>query len=314
MAEIKDYSTTAASNSSASPAGWPEGMAPSGVNDSDRELAARVSRWYEDAVGVNSLAGGTLNYTLAASRTISAYAAGDTFLAVCNATNTAGTVTLNVDSVGAKNVVDNSQTALDVGQLIINGIYLFSYDATNDVFICLNPSGAGLGSVLLASGTVSTSSSLDITDLTADYAAYLLTYTGLVAATGGDSIWVRVSEDNGSNFEEGASDYRWSVRGVDTAGTENTNGDGADSEIQITHGGISGSIATAGNIWIYAPMQTVRTQLTHMRAGSSDAGTFSRGAGAGEYATSVGPHNAIRFMLSTGNITTMRYAIYGMRE
>ena len=39
MAEISDYNVAAASNNSASPAGWPEGMAPSGVNDSDRELA-----------------------------------------------------------------------------------------------------------------------------------------------------------------------------------------------------------------------------------------------------------------------------------
>ena len=138
MAEIKDYSTTAANNNSASPDGMPEGMAPSGVNNSWREGKARLKRWYEDVSAVNSLAGGTTAYTLAASRTISAYAAGDHFVAVCNATNT-GASTLNVDSVGAKNIVTTSQTALGANQLIANGIYVFSYDATNDVFICLNP-------------------------------------------------------------------------------------------------------------------------------------------------------------------------------
>lgn len=138
MAEIKDYSTTAGSNNSASPNGMPEGMAPSGVNNSWREQTARIKRWYEDVSAVNSLAGGTTAYTLAASRAISAYAAGDHFVAVCNATNT-GAVTLNVDSVGAKSVVTTSQTALAAGQLVVDGIYVFSYDATNDVFIVLNP-------------------------------------------------------------------------------------------------------------------------------------------------------------------------------
>lgn len=47
MSNIKSWSTAAASNNSASPDGFPEGMAPSGVNDSARELMAAVRRWYE---------------------------------------------------------------------------------------------------------------------------------------------------------------------------------------------------------------------------------------------------------------------------
>lgn len=49
MSAIKDWSTTAASNNSASPNGFPEGMAPSGVNDSAREVMAQVRSWYDDA-------------------------------------------------------------------------------------------------------------------------------------------------------------------------------------------------------------------------------------------------------------------------
>lgn len=47
MSDIKDWSTTAASNNSASPNGFPEGMAPAGVNDSAREVMASVREWYE---------------------------------------------------------------------------------------------------------------------------------------------------------------------------------------------------------------------------------------------------------------------------
>lgn len=46
---ISSYSTTAASNNSAVPNGWPEGMAPSGVNDCGRQMMADIRSWYEDA-------------------------------------------------------------------------------------------------------------------------------------------------------------------------------------------------------------------------------------------------------------------------
>ena len=49
MAAISTWSTTAGSNNSASPDGWPEGMAPSGVNDSARENMSALRTWYEDA-------------------------------------------------------------------------------------------------------------------------------------------------------------------------------------------------------------------------------------------------------------------------
>ena len=62
MSTIKNWSTTAGNNNSASPDGFPENMAPSGVNDSAREVMASVrAQWeqaewfdYGDAVARNS--------------------------------------------------------------------------------------------------------------------------------------------------------------------------------------------------------------------------------------------------------------------
>lgn len=45
---IKDWSTTAADNNSTPPNGWPEGMLPSQVNNSARQLMADVRAWYEE--------------------------------------------------------------------------------------------------------------------------------------------------------------------------------------------------------------------------------------------------------------------------
>jgi hypothetical protein len=46
---IESYSATAANNSSAPPMGWPEGMAPSAVNDTGRQMMVDIRVWYENA-------------------------------------------------------------------------------------------------------------------------------------------------------------------------------------------------------------------------------------------------------------------------
>lgn len=53
MTGIELYSTTAASNNSSPPNGWPEGMAPSAVNDAARQMMAAIRTWYESAEWVN---------------------------------------------------------------------------------------------------------------------------------------------------------------------------------------------------------------------------------------------------------------------
>ena len=133
MAEIKDYSVTADDNNATSPAGMPENMAPSGVNNSWRESFARVKRWYEDINGTKSTTGSSNAYVLAAARTVTAYAQGDAYMFRANHTNT-GAVTLNVDSVGAVAIVNNTQSALAAGQIQSGGMYLVAYDASNSKF------------------------------------------------------------------------------------------------------------------------------------------------------------------------------------
>jgi|GEM_PF-6267589 len=49
MSDIKDWSQTAAGNNAAPPDGWPEGMAPSNVNNCARENMAAIARWYNNA-------------------------------------------------------------------------------------------------------------------------------------------------------------------------------------------------------------------------------------------------------------------------
>lgn len=53
MANISTWSTTAANNNAATPDGWPEGQAPSTVNNCGREMMAAVRTWFEDAQWLN---------------------------------------------------------------------------------------------------------------------------------------------------------------------------------------------------------------------------------------------------------------------
>lgn len=66
---IKAYSSTPASNSSAAPNGAPEGMAPSGVNDTMRQIMAEIRRWYEDPAWIDY--GYTYSYVDAAAFKVS---------------------------------------------------------------------------------------------------------------------------------------------------------------------------------------------------------------------------------------------------
>src|SRR5574343_558915 len=105
MSEVQSWSGTAASNNSASPDGWPENMAPSGINNSARENMAAIRRLYGDWNGALASGGSGNAYTLSPNRTISAYAAGVGFVFMANHANT-GAATLNVSSLGAKDIRD----------------------------------------------------------------------------------------------------------------------------------------------------------------------------------------------------------------
>lgn len=69
MVNISRWSNSAAGNSSAAPDGFPEGMAPAGVNDAAREVMASIRRWYEDAEWIDD--GKTKTYVAATQFKIS---------------------------------------------------------------------------------------------------------------------------------------------------------------------------------------------------------------------------------------------------
>jgi hypothetical protein len=115
MTDIKSWSTAAASNNSASPDGAPEGMAPSGVNDTIREVMAAVRRWFESAqwtdLGDIPTRTGATTFTLVGDKT--ATYTVNRRLKLADASTLYGIVTIS--SYGAPNTTIT--VALDSGAL-----------------------------------------------------------------------------------------------------------------------------------------------------------------------------------------------------
>jgi hypothetical protein len=131
MAEINDWNTTAANNNSTPPNGWPENtMQYSEVNDTGREGMAVIARYWKDTNG-SLTCGGTLNtYTLTLNAGYSSYFSGMTFSCKINASNS-GACTMNVNAIGAANIINPDGTAMASGQLQAGGIYRFTYVGTS---------------------------------------------------------------------------------------------------------------------------------------------------------------------------------------
>lgn len=103
MSNISAWSSAAASNNAATPDGWPEGQAPSTVNNCGREMMAAVRSWYEVAQWVNfgftPTRTGDTTFTLSGDQTVE-YHVGRRIKTSGSATTYA---TISVSSYGAPN-------------------------------------------------------------------------------------------------------------------------------------------------------------------------------------------------------------------
>ena len=130
-AAIEDWSTTAGNNNSASPDGFPEGMAPSGINNAAREVMAQVRRWAEQGVFAKyatESGGSTTAFAMTPDIQPSNYVPGALYWFKASTTNT-GASTLNIAELGAKDIQQDAQ-ALAGGEIVQNDVVGVVYDGT----------------------------------------------------------------------------------------------------------------------------------------------------------------------------------------
>ena len=156
-------------------------------------------------------AGGTANaLTVDLPYNISGYVAGLMVIAKATATNT-GATTIAVDGGAAKNVykcVDGVYGALEGGEIINGGVYIFLYDGTQFQIINYEQAGQPSGLVPLATATASATTNLDFTGLiTSEFNAYLYIVEHLRPSVDGAGLNIRTSTNNGSTWDSTSGDY-----------------------------------------------------------------------------------------------------------
>jgi hypothetical protein len=136
---VTSYSRTPANNNSAAPNGAPEGWAPSAVNDTVRQIMADVANeCSKGATRVLASVAGTNTITGSLNPDLDAYSAGMTVI-LTPANNNTGATTLNIDSLGALDVLKQDGDALVSGDLVAGVPALLLLDSGADDWILLNP-------------------------------------------------------------------------------------------------------------------------------------------------------------------------------
>jgi hypothetical protein len=289
---------------------------------------------------------GTDTYT--ASVGISRLVIGDEYKVKIGTTNTITNPTLNLDSTGAKTIVRPDGSALFAGEL--SGEHTFRWNGTNH--IVLNPelltskqtantvfagpsSGAAAAPtfraltaadggplVLLDTKTASTSATLDfVTGIGSTYDEYELHLVEFIPVTNSVTLELRVSEDGGSTFKAGATDYHVAVSSVNGAGTAAT-ASGAQTALFL-NGGTGGNgqrnAATSGLsgvIKFWKPSGTTNEKNFDGRTSCEEATTteYLRSEVGGRYQGTTNAINAIRLLYNSGNIASGTAYLYGVRK
>jgi hypothetical protein len=178
------YSEVDASNNAASPAGMPENMAPSGVNDAWRAHAGATKRAFDrdHAMSTTTVAGSANAITLAYSVAPAAYVQGQKFTFKATAANT-GATTVNVNSLGALSLFKKSAAgvvACSGGEIQNGDIVEIEHDGTQFQIV----GGAANAGFAETMGTIASAGTVAIGGAAANY----LSVTGTTTITAFDSV------------------------------------------------------------------------------------------------------------------------------
>lgn len=170
------------------------------------------------------------------------------------------------------------------------------------------------GFTLLSSASASASSAITFTGLSSTYSVYMIEMEGVAPATDDVDFWIRTSTNNGSSYDSGASDYAWTMYGTSSAGLD-PDSDGADSEITLVAPtneqlGTGTQENLAGRLWLLQPSATQYAKLLFNTNYTDLTGDFA-GCDTGGIRLTAADVDAIQFLMSSGNIATGEFRLYG---
>lgn len=171
--------------------------------------------------------------------------------------------------------------------------------------------------VLLSETTVSsTVTEIDIAaNIDSTYDTYLVQYTNLTLGTAGAHVYFRISDDGGSTFEAGASDYEYSTANFDP-GVNGGSGTSVGTAAQIM---LAEDVALDHSLNLMLILSnpasaSLKTQVQTLPFGRAEqsGGRAVVTIAAGWYRT-ASANNAIRILPSTGNFTAATVRLWGIQ-
>lgn len=160
---------------------------------------------------------------------------------------------------------------------------------------------------LISTATASSSATITFTGLSSTYAVYVVYFYNVQPVTDNVHMRMRTSSDNGSTYDSGASDYQWSRQRGSA-----TDASAADDNIDMsqTFGNASNEI-NSGFINIYDPAGAHYTEITFDMSYMNNITVLSYIFGSGVRQSTSGV-NAIQFYMSSGNIASGTFKLYGI--
>lgn len=189
--------------------------------------------------------------------------------------------------------------------------YVMTYDASATALKKVLLENVG-GWVKISSQTASSSATIDFTTLSTLYRDFRIVLSHVIPATDTADFWIRTSTDGGSTYDSGGTDYEHTRDAFHTGGTSVISGSAGDTKIVLLGSlGNNTREEISGEIRLHDPQAALGGAITWQICGKISSGAFYNCTGAGlrDAAANV---DAIRFMMSTGNISSGTFTLYGL--
>jgi hypothetical protein len=170
--------------------------------------------------------------------------------------------------------------------------------------------------ILIATATASSSTSISFTSIPSGYDQYVVTLANVLPATNGDQLYLQIGETGSCTIE--TADYNW-YGGVFNSEGLSYNGLNGDTQIDLTFtaGGIvnTSGLGVSGNIDLYS---LGSSSLYKYFAGTityfEDGGVDTVNTIGGRYTGDKNAITCVQFYMSTGNISSGKFALYGIKN
>ncbi len=175
-----------------------------------------------------------------------------------------------------------------------------------------NLAGGGGVRELIATATASNDATIEFTGLSSLFNRYVVEISSMAPVTDATTLNMRTSTNNGIPYDSAASDYSWAFFRASANGANDTLGNRTDAQIKLTDTtGNDTNQTIAGSVSIYAPSDTSFTKIMGDLIYNDGVGRTIRTISGGER-VSAASVDAIQFLMSSGNISSGKFKLYGI--